>query len=835
MVAVAAMAFVLLAAQPANFDIAADGKALCVIAAPERLGTLATELGQWLQQVTGAEFQVVKCPPLADRPAIVLGTAADFPDQAKRLGLRGTSPEEIAVLSGQRRLWVLAAQDVGVGPAVYILLHELGCRWYFPHTAWHVIPRQRALRCRVNVHSQPAFRQREIWYEWGGSVPKVSREQFRKWARYNLQGGHFQFRCSHAYARLVPPRKYFKEHPEYFALVKGKRQRSQLCVSNPDVIRIAAQTVIEEFRRNPKLNMVSVEPNDGGGYCECPNCRKLGNVSDMTFWFANQIARRVRKVFPDKWVGLYAYAYHADPPKYRIEPGVYVQVTTGFRWTKLSFDEQVSAFRTLGATLGVYDYFSVYPWDFDIPGKAKASRLFELARAIRHYRDLGLSTYSAESSCNWGPCGPGYWIAARLMWDPDESAEALFEDFVRRAFEGAAKPVRRIYLRWARGERFTPRNLKLALTDLQEAYRREDNPAVQARLDQLAMYLHYLKLWRDYEVAAMRTQFGKLTVPEAEVLRRAEAWTRWCRRLTNTGLIAVYPTLFTSWYDRRMSSLMKIQGAKEKAAEWKKHEPVEPTGEEVRRLVREDLAALEGLDVVELQGRQFSQELVPVAPQALVGLAAGKVQTYPLFVERGSHYFLAKAGEKFALELKPLGGHSVQGKWRVIQVAAGQEVAAGEVKAAKSETASIEFTVPRAGVYRLDPPTGYWHVAQVGFGPRPMVVEASAKRPLQLWTPSERQWLWFYVPRRTRSFVVGILGGGWPDVKLRLRDATGKVVFASDHLRRGDDVSVRVPGGQDGKVWSLAINGLRVSFCLYDVPPYLARRPAELMVPHEAR
>jgi hypothetical protein len=59
--------------------------------------------------------------------------------------------------------------------------------------------------------------------------------------------------------------------------------------------------------------------------------------------------------YPDKWVGLLSYAYHSEPPRFRIEPGVYVQVTTGFRYTSLTFEQQVRRLRELGADVGVYD------------------------------------------------------------------------------------------------------------------------------------------------------------------------------------------------------------------------------------------------------------------------------------------------------------------------------------------------------------------------------------------------------------------------------------------------------------------------------------------------
>ncbi len=823
----------LMAARPQPFQIARGGQARCAIVAPERLMNEARELAGWLGRITGAEIPVSPGTRLPTGPAIILGTARDFPAQARALGLRGSNPELVAIRSTPTRLWILALGDAGVAPAIYTLLHHIGCRWYFPHPAWHIIPRLPDLSVRISLRTAPDFDQREIWYEWGGSVPKPSREQFRQWLRCNRQGGHFQFHCGHNWAGLVP-RSLFKQHPEYFALVKGKRQPSQLCVSNPEVVRIAAEAVIRRFRQHPELNMVSVEPNDGGGYCQCENCRRLGTISDQVFWFANQIIARVRREFSDKWVGLYAYAYHSDPPHFRIRPGVYVQVTTGFRYTKLSFDEQVRAFRRLGAKVGVYDYFSVYPWDFDIPGRAKASRVTILSQSIRHYRDLGLTTYSAESSCNWGPCGLGYWVAARLMWDADEDLDALLDDFFTRAFGKAAAPMRRLYGRWIRGERFSPRNLKLALQDLAEAYRLETDPAVQARLGQIAMYLHYLKLWRDYEVAARRTEGGRLTVPEEELLRRAEAWVRWCRRLTNTGLIAVHPTLFTSWFRRRMGSVMRIEAAAERAEQWKKAPTDEPSAEEARRLVEADLNDLAGLEAVEILGREFSTDLQPLARinrDALAGAKAAK--PYPLFVETGSHYFIARAGERFQIKLTPLPGHSVQGKWRVIRVRDGREVAAGEVKAEKGRAATISFRVRSAGLYRLDPPTGYWHVARLEFGHRPLVVEASRQRPMRLWTPRETDFLWFWVPPGTRTFVIGLISGGWPDIRLRIRDGSGRIVFSSNRLRAGDQVSIRVPPGQDGRVWSLGINGLRVALEIYDIPPYLARQPDELLVPRE--
>ena len=83
----------------------------------------------------------------------------------------------------------------------------------------------------------------------------------------------------HAWGQMVPPAVYGPTHPEYFAEVKGTRQRDwskfdgsheyQLCVSNPDVIRLGIDWARRYFDQNRDVDIVSISPNDGLGFCEC--------------------------------------------------------------------------------------------------------------------------------------------------------------------------------------------------------------------------------------------------------------------------------------------------------------------------------------------------------------------------------------------------------------------------------------------------------------------------------------------------------------------------------------------------------------------------------------
>jgi len=784
---------------------------------------LAKELQHWLREATGAIIPIGATPD--SKGAIELG-----------MGESTLGPEGFAIRSAPGRLSLVANTDLGLQHAVYAFLEHIGCRWFFPDPVWTVVPKWPSLSVSVNLRASPAFGYRRIWYGWGPRTKKLA-DDYNAWMKHNRQLGAFQTDCGHAWERYVPARE-FKDHPDWFGLVKGERKPMQLCTSNPEVERRVIEGVLATFRKQPQANMVSVDPNDGAGYCECERCAALGSVSDRAFLLASNVARAVRKEFPDKWVGLYAYAFHCEPPRTPFAPGVYVQVTTGFRYTKLSFDEQVTAFRKLGARLGVYDYFSVLPWDWDMPGKAKGSRVYELADSLRHYRDLGLSTYDAESSCNWGPNGLGYWVASQLMWAPDGDAKALVSDFCERAFGKAAEPMRRLYGRWASGERFAARGLKLALLDLKEAYGLESDAAVRARLDRVAMYLHWLRLSLDYDRA---TREGK---PE-DVKQAAKAFIVFSRRLLDTGLIHAYPLLESEWFKHRFGALLKLKDFDPKEAEaWKTERTDIPTADETAQFFQDDLKRYEGLIAVEIERQQWSEKLVPLAAHRPGAVKAwGEVPRSPLCVESGIHCFLGKKGERLNLAFTPFdAGHTVDGHWVLRRVGQERPVAEGDIKAEKGKPAAMEATLPADGVYALDPGTGFWKTAEIGFAPRPLSVWAGRadepgkprSKEFRLWLPRLNQPLYFYVPENVESFVLGFPSVGQTKTHVVLQGAGGKTIFENKDVTSGDQISVVVPEEHRGAVWSLSIASLRCVVELYGVPPYLARHPRELLVPEEA-
>ena len=88
-------------------------------------------------------------------------------------------------------------------------------------------------------------------------------------------------------------RKYadvLREHPEYVALVDGRRESNKFCVSNPGVHQLVLRYAREYFDANPGADCLSIEPSDGGGWCECEAWRRTGTPSDRALLLANLVS-----------------------------------------------------------------------------------------------------------------------------------------------------------------------------------------------------------------------------------------------------------------------------------------------------------------------------------------------------------------------------------------------------------------------------------------------------------------------------------------------------------------------------------------------------------------
>jgi len=151
----------------------------------------------------------------------------------------------------------------------------------------------------------------------------------------------------------LPTGRYFKEHPEWYALVDGKRggRPSQLCIctSNRQAVATLIDNVRKYLRENPEVKIVGVIPEDGYGMCQCEKCvggdvdpkeafrrtnPRIENRSKSSRYhkLLGSVALAIRDEFPDVLVGGAAYVDLLWPARHvELQPNTTVWVALYWR------------------------------------------------------------------------------------------------------------------------------------------------------------------------------------------------------------------------------------------------------------------------------------------------------------------------------------------------------------------------------------------------------------------------------------------------------------------------------------------------------------------------
>jgi len=212
---------------------------------------------------------------------------------------------------------------------VYAFLKRFcGCRWVHPDE--ETIPRHKELSVSLPTpweESSP-LKHRNLFPE-GGHLPLPLIRKLIAWAPKNCIGD-ITFSISawpkwrkalapaiekrglslnlsgHCLSTFMP-RSTFRKHPEWFALIDGKRSaKGQHCFSSPSFRRRLKEKMLAYVASEPLLKRVSVWAKDRSFNCECPACRKAGFLKSFAECI-NQTARECRKYFPGLTVDFLAY------------------------------------------------------------------------------------------------------------------------------------------------------------------------------------------------------------------------------------------------------------------------------------------------------------------------------------------------------------------------------------------------------------------------------------------------------------------------------------------------------------------------------------------------
>ena len=267
---------------------------------------------------------------------------------------------------------------------------------------------------------------------------------------YDVFNGHFSapwYRQygGHSYVAAVPVKKYFKTHPEYFALIKGKRfdnRYNHLCISNPDVQKLIKENVAENFRKG--YPMAQLSQSDGFRPCECDKCAKLYGVKDFgeKLWILHRnIAQELYKEFPKHTVCIIAYGPTKRPPRTFTEfpPNVCIELAP---WTFESLKEW--------GKYKVPRYYVCYDYTFgsynDMGLTPKRPLSFISAHARNIHRDRIFGIYRSGWGDMFGFEAPFYYVWNSMLREPGLDPYKLLRDFCQRLYGPAASEMEKLSL-----------------------------------------------------------------------------------------------------------------------------------------------------------------------------------------------------------------------------------------------------------------------------------------------------------------------------------------------------------------------------------------------------
>jgi hypothetical protein len=449
-------------AQINGATLASNGKARTVIvidpSATPAEAYAARELASCLQQITGATFQV-RTNASAPRRAIIVGpgkaATALFPD----VPFSQLEGEEWIIRTQGERLLLAGGRSRGTLYAVSRFLQDqCGVRWWTPWASR--IPQQTTLRLPdLNIRAKPAFEYRApFWFDafdpaW--SWRNLCNSQHSHLAAE--QGGDIEYKgFVHTFYPLVPPDKYFSEHPEWFSLVNGKRTASgaQLCTTNPKLRDFLVEQVREELRQSPAAGIVSVSQNDCLGACECANCKALddaeGSHAGTMIALVNYIAEKIAPEFPNVAVDTLAYQYTRKPPRtLRTRANVIVRLCSiecNFREplddpSNAGFASDIRGWAQRADRLYIWDYVTDF-WNYLQPHP----NWFTLGPNLRFFQTnhvRGVFEEGAYQSHGAEMAELRAWVLAQLLYNPQQDDRALIREFLDGYYGPAGRPIER--------------------------------------------------------------------------------------------------------------------------------------------------------------------------------------------------------------------------------------------------------------------------------------------------------------------------------------------------------------------------------------------------------
>ena len=487
------IAMMLAAAVPAGIQ-GPDGQAYTHIViekdAPDSVKLAASEMQQFIGRQCGVQLPI-RNEALEGEAAIHLGHGVEtesLPSDGFRIktapkalyiaGKDSRNPPPIGPRNPWRRtelinneLKLAALHDQGTLCGVYAFLEEFGgIRFYWPGEDGIVLQPVDELKLpEIDMTRSPRFSYRYPWF----CLFEKDKDNALWFHRAGF-GGHAPVVIIHSFNFI---KHHQQEHPEFWALVNGKRAftnecvadgHGHLCLNNPDLLKTWCDDIRKYFDANPDIEVYPIVPNDGlTRICECPQCQAdlrpqaaSNGVFSYHIWkFVNAVAREIRKTHPNRYIGCLAYEKYWQPPEeIDFEPNVAVMIchsrsSMTDEKTSENFWNGVNAWSKKSGRLYFWDWYLnhwpptdflpiFYPQTIEREIRKMAANPKFCGEFIESENFGGAFPFGHERIGMPGMQHLNLYLTAKLLWNPQLSVKAILDEYYKLFYGPAEAPMR---------------------------------------------------------------------------------------------------------------------------------------------------------------------------------------------------------------------------------------------------------------------------------------------------------------------------------------------------------------------------------------------------------
>ncbi len=460
-----AIAVLCLSAQAVEMLDVADMKTWRIVVAPDAIASeryAAQEFQSLFKDALGMEL------PIENSAASATGNVYIGPGAIPEKGYEAFKLDELGkegvyVDIRRNNMALAGGRTRGTLYAVYELFERFcGVRFLtYDHTHFPERDVPPSLRCEVYTYVPP------LSFRWSYYRENATHPEFAARLHCNtvtndekLGGSTPQKLIGHSYYWQVPYKVYGEEHPEYFALHDGRRVTSgyggpQICPTDPEVVDIVTQAVLDRLAEHPETKNIAVSQNDNEDYCQCPRCQAINDREESGMGahltLVNTVAERVAEKHPDVMIGTLAYQYTRKPPKHlRPRDNVQIQLCSIECCTvhpvndpkcekNHSFCKDLNGWKEISDNVWIWHYNTDF-FNYDLPfpnlrAIGENVRFFTESHAKGIFMQANAVSLSGEMS------DLRNYVMSRCLWTPGLDSWELVEEFCHLHYKEAAEPI----------------------------------------------------------------------------------------------------------------------------------------------------------------------------------------------------------------------------------------------------------------------------------------------------------------------------------------------------------------------------------------------------------